>query len=746
MSSVFSGRVNTVVYNSEEFFIIKFTTDEGGSHTAKGYFPFQNVKVGTWVSFEGSWVSHEQYGKQISVTRSPVDPGNWTDSRVDSVLSSNGVGPQVRMSLKMMASNEDKNLYEILSSGDLSSSDLDEFTQQFVLSRWNSTRVLFETSEFLSVAGVPPTSLSRIWGVLGDSIEEKITSDPWVLVKVPGISFKQADEVAVRLGIDLSNSGRIRGAILASISDIYKEGHSFAGTGQVLSKVNSLIPSSKVGLKEIANALKDLKDSKDIIIERSMGGITAIYDPWVEKMEDFCAKELLSRRDSATTDLEKDQVEKEILNWSEGRGIRITNSQMTAAVNAITESVSVLTGLPGTGKTTTLQVVVSVLKDLSTPYLLVAPTGIAAKRLSAVTGSSASTIHRAFSASNFDVGSDRESTYEGVVGSSVSEVSDTSKEFWEYGPDNPYPADVVVIDECSMVDLHMLYRILQGTREDCRVVFVGDPYQLPSVGAGDVLRSLVNSKEFSHVHLSEIFRQEETSGIVTAAHDVHAGTTPDFTGKDFKLISCNSESEACDIIRVIAVKLFEKESNFQVLSPRHMGDAGVTNLNETIRVVLNPPSFGISECRIRGSAVREGDRIMVIKNDYDKGVYNGDVGKVSRIDKRSKHIELRIFSGSKTGSDTLVRYPYNKGPVPIRMAYAQTVHKSQGQEYDHIVMPILKSFGRQLQRNLIYTAITRAKKRVILVGESSALTRAVLNDVQDNRNSLLAERLRRADV
>ncbi len=675
MSQTFSGRVNSVLYRSEDFYIVKFITDEGRTYTAKGYFPFQTTKVGTWISFEGSWIEHKTYGKQISVTRSPVEPSEWTDQRVDSVLSSNGVGPQIRSSLKVLATSKGCKLYDLVNSGDLSDSDLDEFNQQFVLSRWKSTRMLFEASYFLSKAGVPATSLGKIWSTLGDELEEKITSDPWVLVKVAGINFKQADEVAIRLGVSLDNPGRMRGAVLSAVSDVYKDGHSFAGPGQIVNRVNSMVPGSMAGLPEVAKAIKELKEEEQLVVERNLGEFTAIYDPWVAMMEEFCAKALVDRKSSATVELEKSFIESEITKWSDGMGISITDSQMKAAVSAITEPVSILTGLPGTGKTTTLQVVVSVLRDLSTPFLLVAPTGIAAKRVASVTGASASTIHRAFSASGFDTGGDRESTYVGVTGNTSKSSIDNSGEVWEYGPGNPYPAKMVIIDECSMVDLHMLYRIMQGTAEDCRIMFVGDPYQLPSVGAGDVLRNLVESKSFTHSHLTEIFRQGNTSGIVTASHDINAGRTPDVKSKDFKLVHCSSESEACEIIKTVATKLFEKESNFQVLSPRHGGGAGVTNLNEVIRMEINPPSFGAGECRVMGSAIREGDRIMVVKNDYDKGVYNGDVGKVSRIDSRTKHLELRIFSGGKSGTDLVVRYPYNKGPVPIRLAYAQTVHK-----------------------------------------------------------------------
>jgi exodeoxyribonuclease V alpha subunit len=376
------------------------------------------------------------------------------------------------------------------------------------------------------------------------------------------------------------------------------------------------------------------------------------------------------------------------------------------------------------------------------PFLLVAPTGIAAKRMSTITGSDAATIHRAFGARGFTRSDqERKATYVGVVGESTrKDTRHSGGEEWEYGPGNPHPARMVILDEASMLDLHMLYRLLTATRSTCQIVFVGDPFQLPSVGPGDVLRDLVRAKVFPHSHLTQIWRQEGTSGIVIAAHEVHAGRTPTSDGKDFVLLPAPDEEEASDLIVAIARKLYDKKANFQVLSPRHAGDAGVTTLNHRLRLALNPASSGVVEMRLGGSVVREGDRIMVVKNDYNMGVYNGDVGKVARIDRRAKEIEVKIFEGLGLPS-RLIRYRFSDASRALRLAYAQTVHKSQGQEYDVIVLPVLSSFGRQLQRNLFYTAITRAKKKVLVVGSASAIARAVSNNRAEKRNTLLAERL-----
>jgi len=743
MNQTYSGRVTSVVYQSEDFRILKAVLDDGRPTpvTVRGHFPAQNVTLGSWVSFEAKWITHPQYGKQLTVTRSPVSVKTWTEERVLSALSANQVGPQLRLQLQLYAQQAGSDLSEVLDAG-LVDMDLEDLTKQYVVGRWRALRTHLDAAQFLSDAGVPPKVIGKVWSVLGEELEERITEDPWILVRLGGISFKEADEVALRLGVDLNNKGRMNGAVLTAVQDVATEGHVYAGTGQIVSAVGKML-SNAPSPKAVAAAIKDLHASNMLAVTREFGGV-AVYEPWVEEMERDCAEALLRRLSHTTSNITEKTALRELDKWAKGRKVTLTNTQQGAALEALTEPVSVLTGLPGTGKTTTLQAVVSILRDEEVPFLLAAPTGIAAKRLETVTGASASTVHRAFSAKGWN-DEEREATYVGITGAAgARRGTDTKSEQWGYGPDNPHPAQVVIVDESSMLDLHMLYRLLRGTSDECRLVFVGDPYQLPSVGAGDVLRDLRDSERFSHTHLDEIFRQEDTSSIVTAAHAIHAGIVPSMDDRDFLLLRTDSDDdgiEASKIIRKIATRLFDKRENFQVLSPRHKGEAGVTNLNEILRLAINPPGPGRAERNLAGGVVREGDRIMVIKNDYESGVYNGDVGKVHLIDHRKKRLAIRVFAPPGQ-PEREISYDVGKGTPPIRLAYAQTIHKSQGQEYDIIVVPMLKSFGWQLQRNLLYTAITRAKKRVFIVGHESAVSKAVGNDRADRRNTHFASRLR----
>jgi exodeoxyribonuclease V alpha subunit len=765
---IYSGSVQRVLHSSDDFRIVTLILDGQKGYntvTAKGHFPAQEIKEGSWVSFEGSWERHPQYGRQLKVLRSPVAIQTWTDDKVLAALTSHGVGPSTRSKIAAHAKRKGIQLVDLLDSGDLDAVGLEEFTVDHTLSRWQSLRTYLDAANFMADAGLPPRIITKVWRTFGSDLESKVTKDPWVLVRVPGVAFHEVDAIAIRLGMSLENPGRMRGAVLSSVQDVVQEGHVYASTGQIVAAVGKKIPGKVIPPAKVVDAIKELSDEDILIVDRETEqGVTALYDTWHHNVEVECSEALAHRRRTPLDqtfleealakvgDRVRDAKEKgaslegmaraALENWAEGQKTSLTPDQLRAALNALTSQVSLLTGLPGTGKTTTLRAVVSIARDAEIPFLLVAPTGIAAKRMASVTGATAATIHRAFGASGFmEDEEEREATYVGVTGSAKKSNKGGGGGEWNYGPGNPHPAKFMVVDESSMLDLHMLYRLLSGTSPECRIMFVGDPYQLPSVGSGDVLRDLVKAKVFPHSHLTQIFRQEGTSGIVLAAHAIHGGRPPSGDGRDFVVVQADSESEAADKTVQIAEGLYSRRRNFQVLSPRHGGDAGVTALNQRLRLVLNPSIPGIREMRLAGSVVREGDRVMVVKNNYDLGVYNGDVGKVARIDTRAKRIEIKVFEGVGQ-PPRVVAYQFKNASKALRLAYAQTVHKSQGQEYDVIVIPILPQFGRQLQRNLFYTAITRAKQKVFVVGTASAIGKAVRNNKSASRNTLLAPRLR----
>lgn len=766
----YSGRVHSVVFENEAkaFYILRVVLDEAsdavggadkmnGSVTVRGDIPGLQIGVGAWFGFEGVWDDHPQYGRQIRITRAPVMKKDWDADTSEKVLTSKGIGVTIAAKLR---AHFGEDLAEALMDPEKISAvpGMTKFTALHVHNRWQAARAHFLALEFLNDLGLPQGRIRQIWETFGDRAQEVLSTNPWALVQIEGVTFHDADIVAKRLHLDTSatNKARIEGAVLHACRSGRGFGHLYSSSGDMLGVVRMI--DSDFSDKDVATAVKALADQDLLIIDRSAkAGITAIYDPWSFRIESESAEILLERSTNAripqateatyvraligegeTALSLLDAVNLALARLSASGSTTLSAAQSQGVRNAMCEPISVISGLPGTGKTTSLRVAVTLMQEASIPFLLVAPTGIAAKRAASVTGADASTIHRAFKAKGSS-DSARESTYAGVVGDGDSLPGmDGSSEAWGYSEENPHHADVVIVDESSMVDQHLLYRILTCTKKEARLVFVGDAAQLPSVGPGNVLRDLIASKLFPTVSLTEIFRQADTSPIIHAAHSIHRGDVPDApVGSDFSLIECSDDDKVADIIISAAEKLYNSRRIFQVLSPRHSGPVGVTTLNARLRELLNPKEASKHEMRIGSDVLREEDRIMVIRNDYKLGIFNGDVGKVVTIDKKSKEVEIKIH-----GPPVMhLKVPFAKAPALLRLAYAVTVHKSQGQEYDVIVMPVVTSFSHQLQRNLLYTAVTRARKKVILVGTRSALIRAVANERESARNTLLKLRL-----
>ena len=791
MADFFSGRVHSVIFEnaSQDFYILRMVLDvdedadpfeenpvltprpryDPGPQTVsvKGNVPGLVVKPGTWFGFKAKWIKHEKHGPQLDIKEAPVIR-KWNVEIASALLQSHGIGERTLWVLRERLGDA---LVGMLDNRDVEglAACVGKDTAEYVLERWAVGKTYFKTLEFLNKVGIPRNKIAQVWVKFAGDAEKILSTDPWSLVQIDGITFRQADEVAQRLGLDLESEERLRGAVLHIIKTQKGMGHLYMSSGQVATEVPRMMPDAT--LEAIGRCLAALHKQGALVIDRkTKPGLTALYDPWLHEMEVLGAKLLQERVEKASYDKRTKRYKEYIKglrgvgnrahdmpktaslheiaaaaleDWSAGSRMDLTKDQLQGALNALTEPVSVLTGLPGTGKSTSLRSVVQVLRDAEIPFLLVAPTGIAAKRLTSLTGAPAATIHRAFGAKGWDVGGEREATYAGIVGESASlESSDGSGEQWRCSVE-PHPAEVVVIDESSMIDQHLLYRLMECTKPDTRMVFVGDAAQLPSVGPGNVLRDLISSDLFPMVNLVDIFRQEETSDIVMAAHAVFSGGIPE-TGRDsssdFILVETTEEEHALDLVLKLAEKLYKGGKFFQVMSPRHAGTLGVTNLNSRLRELLNPKQPGVQEMRLGSEVVREDDRVMVVKNKYNLGVFNGDFGKVARLDRRNRKVDLKIHGVVPVQ----VEFDLKDASACLRLAYCVTVHKMQGQESDTIIMPLVKSFQHQLQRNLLYTAITRARTRVILVGHHEALVRAVHNNRPDIRNTLFLERLEAA--
>lgn len=738
--------------------------ESGAAAEVRGTVSGIDVHIGTWFGFKGQWKDHPKYGRQIHILQAPIIEGEWTAEVVASMVSGGQVSPTVA---KMLYEHFGEELPQKIDDVE-ALQDVPGVTPMFAMTiqeRWRSVKATYKSLDFLQDLSLPKHTIRRIWTTFGDEADRVLTENPWELVRVPGISFKQADAVADRLGIEKGGVNRARGALLYATKGAKSNGHVYVPTKYIKGMMSEHV--SGCSAEDIVGAIKSChKDGILIVDSKTNPNSRALYEPWFYRIEnrsaallaermstarfegkdaDFHSGRLAEVGDTASDALANGKDMREVAlaairDWGKTSNLSLGPEQEQGVLNALVEPVSIITGLPGTGKTTSVKGLVQILQDIGAMFVMVSPTGIAAKRLTAVTGAEAQTIHRAFGARGIQ---DRKqkSSYVGVIKSKASDLTDGSETAWEYGRGRPYPAEVCIIDESSMVDQHLLYRILSCTDTRCRIVFIGDAQQLPSVGAGNVLRDLIASKRIPMVSLTRIYRQDSASDIVVSAHKIVAGEVPSSPfqdSKDFMFKRIPKEAAIQTALVEIVAKLYERRTNFQVLSPRHVGDhVGVTVLNQVIRERINPKSPGVPEARIGSWMMREGDRIMVVKNNYDLNVFNGDTGKVQRINVGDNKVLVKIHGPPAQQ----VELSFKEVGMFLRLAYCVTVHKMQGLEADVIVIPWVKSFRRQLQRNLLYTAVTRAREKVIMLGHKEAFVTAVHNNREDSRNTLLVERL-----
>lgn len=789
-----SGKVRRVVHYNDvkNFYILSMVLDtteymddhlKGKTVTVKGNITGFDISTNTWLSMEGSWKSHPKYGDQFQISKCPAISDEFTVDEIKGLLTNIGLSSMFADRLAHKKSSAE--LLEILQDIDLlvkAMPSLNKITATTIISNWKKRLLLIKTMQTLTDLSLSQYQITSLSAHYGDKVDLILNQNPWK-PSIDGIlPFSVCDGIAIKLGKNLNSSDRLTSCILKVCSDTHT-GHVYLKSGDIYAQVERNFPM--LDKKKFAQVLKELHLQEKIYIDKgvqtfSKGKVTAIYSKKSFLHESESAKLLsdrskgsishkdLSKFKQISPDVEqyidqnlpdksefhtlekeekiaiaKDIADKVVGSWSKTAQIALSDLQYDGVINGLISPVSIITGLPGTGKTTSLRALVSIYRQIGTTPTLLAPTGIAAKRLEGVTGSKAYTVHKALG-SKLDRSGEEDggSTYEGVTKSlNVKNVFDQDNTVWEYDDENPHPAKVIIIDESSMLDQAILYKVMTATHKRCKLVFVGDSAQLPSVGAGDVLRSLENSQCFPTVSLTEIYRQASQSDIVLASHSIHNGVVPNLKGyQDFILEECRSEDEILEKIIDVAVISYSNRHNFQILSPRHKGTVGVTNLNVRLREVINPKMSGVNQLKLFDTYVREGDRIMVVKNDYDKNIFNGDVGKISSIDLKKQQVTIKIHSYVNAPA-SLVIIPVSEIGEYLRLAYAVTVHKSQGQEYDYIFMPITDSFSIQLVRNLLYTSVTRAKKKVILYGTRTAFEKAINNNTEDTRNTLLMERV-----
>lgn len=710
----FVGRVRSVVYKNEDFHIFSMETsgrdvfDLGRKVTCKGrLFGILGIAPGVPLRVLGTWVTDPKFGRQFDLRG--WEPWSDTDQGVESFLTTcMGLDP-IRVDLLVQTFSTD--LFRVLTEEPirlLTVPGMSESEAKDLQMAWGYARASVELSEFFVHQDVSSVQMKGVFDAFGAEAKRVLQENPYRLLEIDGWAFSQVDEVADSLGISRTDPRRFEGACLWVLRESSKSGHLFVRRGDFPATLKGLLRNSEVDAFDEMTLSTDLNAAVLRLAERAAVHVdpsVGVYLPANHRHERDAASQLARFLTPLSLELNLD----DFLNSYETLfQITLSPDQREAVAQLVRSRVLVLTGLPGTGKTTVIRTIVHLFDRLGITFSLMAPTGIAAKRLSSVTGKPAGTIHRTF-------------RFNG--------------EIWGFDRQNKYPIGAMIVDEMSMVDQELFYRILDALQEGTILVLVGDDAQLSSVGPGNVLREMIRCEAIPTVRLTQIFRQAEASDIILNSHRINRGEGIDSGSEssDFRFLSINDEEKIAALIVAMARKLKGRDANFQVLSPKYEGTVGVMALNDRLREALNPPQPGKKELVMGPFTYREGDRLMVIQNDYDLGVYNGDMGKLLSIHR--DHFLVRIHGGGEEGLDMHVEIPRREVPTKLRLAYAITVHKSQGSEFDTVILPIVRGQGRMLQRNLFYTAVTRAKTRVWLLGDSIAVERSIANDQVVQRNT-----------
>lgn len=691
-----------------------------------------DVNVGSVLLIYGNWKVDSRYGRQFAAE-------SWEETLpatvfgIEKYLGSGlikGVGPKYAKKIVAQFGIETLEVIETDISRLQEVDGIGKKRIQMIRDSWERQKEIKNVMLFLQDHGVSTSFAAKIYRQYGNESLDKMKENPFQMADdIWGIGFKTADGIAQKLGFAKEAYVRLRSGIMYTLSNLADEGHVFAYQEQLIAKAAELLEAEE---SSIVMTLDQMIADKDLICETvdyktDQAEMKAIYLPAFYYAEAGVAGKLKRLAQSPATDRlwhalmdARQKTGNESLSIDVGKiqekvDMKYDEIQADAIRKAAVSKVMVLTGGPGTGKTTTTQGIIAAYRSFGLKILLAAPTGRAAKRMTEATGLEAKTIHRLLECK--------------------------PPEGYQKNEDNPLDGDVLIIDECSMIDMILMNALLKAIPEGMRLILVGDIDQLPSVGAGNVLRDIIDSGVFPVVRLTRIFRQAQSSRIIMNAHAINEGKFPDISnGKntDFFYIEKEDPEEAVqEIVRLVKNNLprYYKTpwNHIQVLTPMQKGIVGAANLNLALQEALNPQGDGL---RRGGYLFRTGDKVMQIRNNYEKEIFNGDIGTVECVNLQERTLKVNfdqhIIEYEASGLDELVH------------AYATTIHKAQGSEYPIVVMPVLMNHYVMLQRNLIYTGITRAKKVLVIVGTRKALSYAVRNVTVTKRNTFLKERLSQA--
>ena len=716
-----SGQVERVTFHNEEtgFCILKVKV-QGRKEPVAVLGSLPSVAPGEWVTAQGSWERDRDHGIQLKAHKLKTQPPTSLEG-IEKYLGSGmikGIGPVYATKLVKkfgenvfdIIENQSKRLQEVEGIG--------RERRQRIKDAWAEQKVVRDIMLFLHAHGLGTNRAVRIYKSYGAEAIELIRSDPYRLARdIHGIGFHSADNVAEKLGLEADSLLRARAALEHLLDHATTEGHCALPQRDLLEGATRLLEVDEAVVAEAFE--RHLKDGK-ILAER-IEGEEMIFLPLLRDAEERIARQLRSLADTGTPEPAID-VEKAIP-WVEGKtGRKLSSSQHEALRTALRSRAVVITGGPGVGKTTLVQSLLKILTAKKLKCILAAPTGRAAQRLAEATGLEASTLHRLL---EFQPG----------------------RGGFQRNASNPLEGDVVVIDEVSMVDVPLMSRLLDAIPRKARLILVGDADQLPSVGPGLVLGDIIRSGMMPVVHLREIFRQAGDSRIISGAHAINRGEIPDIIeapkDSDFVFIDREDPEEcAATLVSMVRDRLpkhlgIDPIEEIQILSPMHRGSLGIKELNARLQGSLNPRSEYRDEFQAYGNLFRVGDKVIQTSNNYDKEVFNGDIGRIRSMDKEERQVIVRF------GQREVI---YEFGELDeLELAYAITIHKSQGSEFPVVVIPLAMQQYLLLQRNLLYTGVTRGKRMVVLIGQKKALGMAVRNESTRHRHGGLLQRLKGND-
>lgn len=666
-----------------------------------------DIHVGSVLLLEGVWKVDARYGRQFAMEKfEETLPA--TVYGIEKYLGSGlikGVGPKFARRIVQEFGKDTLDVIEENPDALIRVEGIGKVRVERIKKSWQEQREIKNIMVFLQSHGVSTAHATKIFKAYGSGSIQVVQENPYRLADdIWGIGFRTADTIAEKLGIEKGRFIRLRSGILYTLNKLSESGHCYALREQLIETAEKLL---EVEQPELQITLDEMLRTSDVIRDEE-----AIYLPPFYFSETGCARRLLKLLSAERqVRIDADAVIRQIQSRS---AVPYDEIQLKAIRTAVSSKVMILTGGPGTGKTTTTMGILQAYRMAGCRILLAAPTGRAAKRMSEATGMESKTIHRL--------------------------LEYKPPEGYQKKEENPLEGDVLILDECSMIDVMLMYNLLKALPEHMTLILVGDTDQLPSVGAGNVLKDLIASGRIPVVRLTRIFRQAQGSRIIMNAHRINRGEAIDLRGgkdADFFFSGKETNEEVVDTLVKYCTRNLpsyyhvDALRDIQVLTPMQRGICGAANLNRVLQDAMNPCGIFLNR---GGIQYRLRDKVMQIRNDYDKEVFNGDIGTVFRVDMEERELTVN-FDGRE------VLYDVSELDE-LSLAYATTIHKAQGSEYPIVVMPFTMSHYVMLQRNLLYTGVTRAKKILVLIGEKKAVWYAVKNETTSERNTKLAERLR----